>query len=88
MSFEPPITGIRQDAAKAYAGRDDTIDLRQGHLRLCPRRSILGRNTRPLQPSPIACPTLGKKQPQSQHDRYFASRERQRYKGLALNRRG
>src|SRR5262245_13744667 len=28
-----PITGIRQDAAKAYAGRDGTIDLRQSHLR-------------------------------------------------------
>ena len=24
-----PITGIRQNAAKAYTGRDDTIDLRQ-----------------------------------------------------------
>src|SRR5262249_17741891 len=79
-----PITGIRQDAAKAYAGRDGTIDLRQSHLRFRSCRSIFGRNTRSLQPSPLAGPTLGKKQPQSQHDRHFASRQRQRYKGLAV----
>src|SRR5438067_9698868 len=33
--------------------------------------SIFGRNTRSLQPSPLARPTLGKKQPQCQHDWYF-----------------
>ena len=79
-----PITGIRQHAAKAHTGRDGTIDLRQSHLRLGPRRSIFGRNTRSLQPSPIARPTLGKKQPQRQHDRHFASRQRQRHQGLAV----
>ena len=79
-----PITGIRQHAAKAHAGRDDTIDLCQSHLRLRPRRSIFGRNTRSLQPSPIACPTLGQKQPQRQHDRDFAARQRQRHQRLAI----
>src|SRR5262249_56468202 len=32
-----PIPGIRQHAAEAHTGRDDRIDLRQGHLRLRPR---------------------------------------------------
>src|SRR5262245_59604138 len=58
-----PITGVRQDAAKADTGRDGTIDLHQSQLRLRARRSIFGRNTRALQPGPIARPTLGKKQP-------------------------
>src|SRR5438132_12376537 len=35
------------------------IDLRQGDLRLGPRRSIVGRYTRSLRPSLIARPTLG-----------------------------
>jgi hypothetical protein len=34
--------------------------------------------------APFARPTLGKKQPQCQHDWYFASRKRQRYQGLAV----
>src|SRR5262245_53804215 len=55
-----PIPGIRQHAAAAHTGRDDTIDLRQGHLRLRPRRSILGRNTRSLQPRPIPCRASGR----------------------------
>src|SRR6266446_1350235 len=59
-----PIPGIRQHTTEANAGRNDTIDLRQGYLRLRARCSIFGRNTRSLQPSPLACPTLGKKQPQ------------------------
>jgi hypothetical protein len=79
-----PIPGIRQHTTEANAGRNDTIDLSQGYLRLRARCSIFGRNTRSLQPSPLACPTLGKKQPQCQHDRYFASRKRQRYQGLAV----
>src|SRR5476651_647444 len=58
-----PITRIRQHAAKAHTGRDDTIDLSQGYLRLRPCRSISGRNTRSLQPRPLARPTLGQKQP-------------------------
>jgi len=41
-------------------------------LRSC--RSIFGRDTRSIQPGPIARPTLGKKQPQRQHERYFTSR--------------
>ena len=79
-----PITGIRQDAAKAHTGRHGTIDFRQSHLRFRSCRSIFGRNTRSLQPSPLARPTLGKKQPQRQHDWDFASRKRQRYQGLAV----
>ena len=79
-----PITGIRQHAAEAHTGRDDAIDLRQGDLRLRPCRSIFGRNARSLQPSPIARPTLGKKQPQRQHDRHFAARKRQRHQRLAI----
>ena len=67
-----------------HTRRDDTIDLCQSHLWLRPRRSIFGRNTRSLQLSLIARPTLGKKQPQRQHDRYFAARQRQRYEGLAV----
>src|SRR3981081_2856239 len=51
---------------------------------LTPRLVIVGRNTRSLQPSPIARPTLGKKQPQRQHDRDFASRKRQRHQRLAI----
>jgi putative tryptophan/tyrosine transport system substrate-binding protein len=47
-----PITGIRQHAAKAHTRRDGTIDLRQSHLRFRSCRSIFGRNTRSLQPSP------------------------------------
>src|SRR5262249_498708 len=43
-----------------------------------------GRNSHSLQPSPLARPTLGKKQPQRQHDWYLASRKRQRYQGLAV----
>src|SRR5262249_2003490 len=77
-------TGIRQHAAEAHTGRDDTIDLCQSQLRLRPRRSTFGWNTRSLQPSSIARPALGKKQSQPQHDRYFAARKRQRYKGLAI----
>src|ERR1700758_4207006 len=69
-----PITGIRQHAAEAHTGRDDTIDLCQSQLRLRPRRSIFGWNTRSLQPSLIARPALRKKQSQPQHDRYFAAR--------------
>src|SRR2546430_4550392 len=79
-----PITAIRQHAAEAHTGRDDTIDLCQSQLRLRPRRSIFGWNTGSLQPSLIARPTLGKKQSQPQHDRYFAARKRQRYQGLAI----
>ena len=79
-----PITGVRSDAAKAHTGRDDTIDLRQSHLRFRSCRSIFGRNTCSLQPSPLARPTLGKKQPQCQHDWYFASRKRQRYQSAAV----
>src|SRR5262245_49963841 len=79
-----PITGICQHAAKAHTSRDDTIDLHQGHLRLGLCCSIFGRNTRSLQPSPLARPTLGKKQPQRQRDRHLASRKRQRYQGLAV----
>src|SRR5262249_2117508 len=45
-----PIPGVRQHAAEANTGRDRAIDLRQGYLRLRPRRSIFGRNTRSLQP--------------------------------------
>src|SRR5205823_13668237 len=41
-----PITGIRQHAAKAHTGRDDTIDLRQGHLQLRPCRSTAGTPAR------------------------------------------
>src|SRR5262249_28064242 len=58
----------RQHAAEAHTGRDDTIDLCQGQLRLRPRRSIFGWDTRSLQPSLIARPTLRKKQSQPQHD--------------------
>src|ERR1700719_1319534 len=79
-----PIARIRQHAAKAHTGRDDTVDLCQGHLRLRPCLSVFGRNTRSLQSSAIARPTLGKKQPQRQNDRNFASRQRQRYQGLAV----
>src|SRR5262249_21940343 len=61
-----PITGIRQDAAKTYTGRDDAIDLCQSDLRLRPRRSIFGWNTGSPQPSRLAGPTLGQKQPQRQ----------------------
>src|SRR5437016_6352772 len=59
-----PTPGIRQHAAETYTSRDRPIDLRQSDLRLGPRRSIVGRYTRSLQPSLIARPTLGKKQPQ------------------------
>src|SRR5262249_51983375 len=79
-----PITGIRQHAAKAHTGRNSTIDLRQSHFRFRSCRSTFGRTTRPLQPRPLARPTLGKKQPQRQYDRHFASRQRQRYQGLAV----
>ena len=79
-----PIARIRQHTAKAHTGRDGAIDLHQSHLRFRSCRSIFGRNTRSLQPNPLARPTLGKKQPQRQHDRYFASRQRQRYQGLAV----
>ena len=79
-----PVTGIRQNAAKAYTGRDGTIDLHQSQFRLGSCRSIFGRNTRALQPSPIARPTLGQKQPQRQHHRHFAARQRQRHQGLAV----
>src|SRR5258708_7417434 len=48
------------------------------------RASIFGRNTRSLQPGPVARPALGKKQPQRRHERDFASRKRQRYQGLAV----
>lgn len=58
-----PITGVRQHSAKAHTGRDGTVDLHQRQLRLRARRSIFGRNTRALQPGPIARPTLGQKQP-------------------------
>jgi hypothetical protein len=53
-------------------------------LRLRSCRSILGRDTRSIQPGPVARPTLGKKQPQRQHDRDFASRQCQRYQGLPV----
>jgi hypothetical protein len=79
-----PVTGICQHAAKAHTGRDDAVELRQGHLGFRPGRSILSRNTRSLQPCAIARPTLGKKQPQRQHDRNFAARQRQRHHGLAV----
>src|SRR3979409_1979511 len=79
-----PIARIRQPPAKTHTGGDHTIDLRQGDLRLRPCRSIFARNTRSLQPSALARPTLGKKQPQRQHDRYFASRKRQRHQRLAI----
>src|SRR2546423_6059662 len=79
-----PIPGIRQHAAETYTSRDRPIDLRQRDLRLGPRRSIVGRYTRSLQPSLIARPTLGKKQPQRQHHRHFAARKRQRHHGLAI----
>jgi hypothetical protein len=59
-------------------------DLLQRHLGLCPCRSIFGRNTRSLQPSPLARSILGKKQPQRQHDSYFASRKGQRHQRLAI----
>src|SRR5258705_12052873 len=39
---------------------------------------------RALQPSALARPTLGKKQPQRQHDRYFALRKRYRHQRLAI----
>src|SRR5512143_3156948 len=79
-----PITGVRQHAAKAHTGRDGTVDLRQSQLRLCARGSIFGWNTRALEPCPIAGPTLGKKQPQRQHDRYFVACQCQRHQGLAV----
>ncbi len=69
-----PITGIRQDAAKADAGRDDTIQLRQSQSRR-PPHPVFGWNARSLQPRPVARPTLGKEQPQCQHDRHFAARQ-------------
>src|SRR5262249_19337972 len=79
-----PIAGIRQHTAKAHTCCDDAVELLQGHLRLRACHSILGRDTRSLQPRRLAYPTLGEKQPQRQHDRDFASRQRQRYQGLAV----
>ena len=79
-----PITGIRQHAAEAHTGRDHTIDLRQGDLRLRPCRSIFGRNARSLQPCPITRPTLGKEKTQRHHHRHFAARQRQRHQRLAV----
>src|SRR6516225_8434462 len=78
------ITGTRQDAAKAHTGRNNAIELRQGHLWFGPCGSILGWHTRSLQPRAIARPTLGKKQPQCQHDRHFAARQCQRYQSLTV----
>src|SRR4029077_17415814 len=79
-----PITGVRSDTAKEHTGRDGTTDFRQSHLRFRSCRSIFGRNTRSLQSSPLARPTLRKEQPQRQHDWYLASRKRQRYQCLAV----
>jgi hypothetical protein len=70
--------GIRQHAAKTYAGSNRPIDL----CGLGPRRSIFGPDTRSLQPSLIARPALGEEEPQRQHHRHFAARMRQRYYGL------
>ena len=67
------VTGIRQDAAKAHTSRNGAINLQQSQLRLGSCCSILGRDTRSIQPGPVARPTLGKKQPQRQHDRDFSS---------------
>ena len=61
-------------------------------LRSGPRLEVHGRLRGGLSglTCPAACgrraarPTLGKKQPQRQHDRHFASRKRQRYQGLAV----
>src|SRR5208337_1419387 len=55
-----PITGVRQHAAEANTGRDDTIDLRQGYLQLRPCRSIFRRNTRSLQPSRLLVQLSGR----------------------------
>src|SRR6266700_6022350 len=71
------ITGIRQHTAKAHTGRHHAIDLSQGDLRLCPCSSIFDRNTRSLQPPPVAGPALGKKKAQRHHYRHFTSCERQ-----------
>src|SRR6476620_2835589 len=79
-----PITGIRQHAAKAYTRRNDAIEFRQGHLRLRPCHSIFSRNARSLQSCAVARPTLRKEQPQRQHDRHLAARQRQRHQGLAV----
>src|SRR5262245_54358593 len=79
-----PIAGVREHAAKPYTGRHGTLDLHQSQLRLRARRSIFGRHTRSIQPCPTARPTLGKKQPQREHDRHFASRQCQRHQGLAV----
>src|ERR1700687_2534876 len=54
------IPSSRQHTAEAHASGDHTIDLRQGNLRLGPRRSIFDRNARSLQTSPIIRPTLRK----------------------------
>src|SRR6516164_3127643 len=45
-----PVTGIRQYAAKAHAGRNGTVDLRQSDLRLRPWCPVFGRNACSLQP--------------------------------------
>jgi hypothetical protein len=49
-------------AAEAHPGRGHAINLRGRDLRLGTCRSIFDRNARALQPLPITCPTLGKKQ--------------------------
>src|SRR5262249_2401519 len=76
------VTGIRPDAAKAPPSRNGAIDFQQSGLRLRSCCSILARDTRSIQPSSVVCPTLGKKQPQRQHDRDFASRQCQRYAAM------
>jgi hypothetical protein len=45
-----------------------TIDLHQSNLRLRSGHAIFGWPIRSIQSSPLARPTLGKKQPQRQHD--------------------
>ena len=83
---------VPKDGGNPRAGKDDsegggrhgTINLHQSQFRFRSCRPIFRRHARSIQPGPIARPTLGKKQPQRQHDRYFTSRQGQRHQGLAV----
>ena len=71
------IAGVGENRAKTDAGGDQPIEFGERDLRLRPRRAPVCRHAGALQTNRIGCPTLRQEQPQADHHRNLAARQRQ-----------